>query len=96
MSKKYAMFSNGTVIVKDGDNTRQASQEEVKEHLISLVPQEKGDSKLKAVRYEDGFVYAKYENDKVFGSYSHITEGIIRAVWLASKDKDLNIFAHSF
>jgi len=38
----------------------------------------------------------QYEEDKIFGSYSHIAEGIVRGIWVASKDKDLNIFAHSF
>ena len=35
----------------------------------------------------------QHDEGKIFGSNSHITEGIIRAVWLASKNKDLNIFA---
>ena len=36
------------------------------------------------------------EDHKVFGPNSHISEGIIRGVWLATKNKDLNIFAHRF
>jgi hypothetical protein len=36
------------------------------------------------------------EDGKIFGSYSHICEGIIRALWLATKDKDLNIFVHGY
>lgn len=36
------------------------------------------------------------EDHKVFGPNSHIAEGIVRGVWLASKNKDLNIFAHRF
>lgn len=32
----------------------------------------------------------QHDEGKIFGSYSHITEGIIRAVWLATKDKSLN------
>jgi len=36
------------------------------------------------------------EEERIFGGYSHISEGIIRAAWLAEKDKSLNIFAHTF
>lgn len=36
------------------------------------------------------------ENGKVFGYYKHIAEGMIRAIWLWSKQKDLNIFAYRF
>jgi len=36
------------------------------------------------------------EDGKIFGSYSHITEGIIRAAWLAEKEKGLNIFVRTF
>ena len=32
----------------------------------------------------------QHDEGKIFGSYSHIAEGIIRAVWLATKDKTLN------
>lgn len=35
------------------------------------------------------------DEGKIFGSYSHITEGLIRAVWLASKAKGLNIWFRS-
>jgi len=38
----------------------------------------------------------QHDEGKIFGSNSHITEAIIRAVRLASKDKDLNIFARRF
>lgn len=33
---------------------------------------------------------------RIWGSYSHIVEGIIRAVYLASKTKNLNLFAFSY
>jgi len=36
------------------------------------------------------------EEGRIFGGYAHIAEGINRGVWLASKGKDLNIFARSF
>lgn len=66
MSKKVAMFSNGTAIVKEGETLRKASEQEVKDYLVSIVPQKKAGSDLQAVRFEDGFVYAKYASGKVF------------------------------
>ena len=37
----------------------------------------------------------QHDEGKIFGAYSHITEGIIRAVWMATKDKDLKCFIRS-
>jgi hypothetical protein len=36
------------------------------------------------------------EDGKIHGLNSHITEGIIRALWEATKDKSLKLFVHSF
>jgi len=38
----------------------------------------------------------QHDEGKIFGSYSHITEGIIRAAWENEKDKSLNIFIRTF
>lgn len=43
---------------------------------------------LKSIQYE----YTDEGNIKIYGNYSHITEGLIRAAW-CSKDKSLNILA---
>jgi len=32
---------------------------------------------------------------RIFGKYTHIAEGLIRAMW-GAKGKNLNIFVHSF
>jgi hypothetical protein len=34
------------------------------------------------------------EDGKIFGSYSHIAEGLVRAAWLSSQDKTLNIYIY--
>jgi hypothetical protein len=36
------------------------------------------------------------EDGKIFGSYSHIAEGIVRAAWMATQNKSLNIFVHAY
>lgn len=80
---------------KDGEKNKKLLKEEMYFNLLSLMENRKikllDDDEIKA-----SLASIQYEDEKVFGSYSHITEGIIRAVWLASKEKDLNIFAHSF
>jgi hypothetical protein len=37
----------------------------------------------------------QYDDGKIFGSDSHIAEGLNRAVWMASKAKNLNMWITS-
>jgi hypothetical protein len=80
---------------KDGEKTKKILKEEMYFNLLTLMEQDKikllDDDEVKA-----SLSSIQFEDEKIFSSYGHVTEGIIRAVWLASKDKDLNIFAHSF
>ena len=49
---------------------------------------------LKSVQYEfDEVKDGKKTTIRIFGKYTHITEGLTRAVWLASEDKSLNLWA---
>ena len=81
----------------DVDDKKQTRllKEEMYINLLTLMEQGKikllDDDEVKA-----SLSSIQYEDEKIFGAYSHITEGIIRACWLAEKDKSLNIFAHSF
>lgn len=80
---------------KDGTKSKKLLKEEMYLNLLNLM--EKGKilllnddeiiESLKSIQHDEG---------KIFGGYSHITEGIIRAVWLAEKEKGLNIFCRSF
>jgi len=80
---------------KDGEKTKRILKEEMYFNLMTLMENKKikllDDDEVKA-----SLSSIQFEDEKVFGSYSHVVEGIIRAVWLASKEKDLNIFAHTF
>jgi len=77
------------------EKSKKLLKEEMYFNLISMGEQKKlellDDDEIKAslssIQYEDG---------KVFGSYAHITEGIIRFAWLAYQDKSLNIISHTF
>lgn len=81
---------------KDGTKSKRILKEEM--YINLLVKGENEEIKLfkndEIIRSLEGMQYD--ENGKIFGSYSHIAEGIIRAVWLAEKDKTLNIFIRSF
>ncbi len=72
----------------DGNRSKKILKEEMYTNLLILM--ENGRIKLldddeillslESIQHEDG---------KIFGSYSHVAEGIIRAVWEAEKDKSL-------
>ncbi|MFH1645974.1 MAG: hypothetical protein ABIB11_06090, partial [Candidatus Omnitrophota bacterium] len=59
---------------------------------IKLLKDDKVKASLASIQYD----YLVKEKQKtrlvIFGSYSHIAEGLIRAAWAASKDKRLNIW----
>ena len=77
------------------ETSKKLLKEEMYINLLSLMENRKisllDDEDVKA-----SLSSIQHDEDKIFGAYSHITEGIIRAAWLAEKDKSLNIFAHSF
>jgi len=58
---------------------------------IDLLNNEKLKMSLRSVQFE----YCEDGSIKIFGKYTHIVEGLIRAAWCI-KDKTLNIIAHSF
>lgn len=69
MSKKYSMYSNGTVIAHlNKGKIRKASQEETIQYLANQLPENKDGSKLAKVMYnsKDGCIYGKYANNKVY------------------------------
>ena len=45
---------------------------------------------------KDSLSTIQHDEEKIYGSNAHIAEGIIRGVYLITKDKSLNIFARSF
>ena len=87
-----------------GEKTKHLLKEEMYFNLLNLM--EKGKiqlldddevrASLSSIQFEIITKKDKKAVTKIWGSNSHIAEGIIRAVWLAEKGKDLNIFARSF
>lgn len=60
---------------------------------IKLLKDDEVKSSLASVQYEIDEITKKL---KIFGSNTHIVEGLIRAVWLCEKEKSLNVFIHRF
>ena len=50
---------------------------------------------LASIQYEYVVKMGQPTKLRIFGSYAHIAEGLIRAAWAASKDKSLNIWIKS-
>jgi hypothetical protein len=93
--KTEALNNASRPLDKDGERSKKLLKEDMYFNLLSLMENNKikllDDDEVKA-----SLASIQMEEDKVFGFYSHVTEGIIRTVWLSEKDKSLNIFAHSF
>lgn len=79
----------------DGTRSKKLLKEDMYFNLQNLMEKKRilllDDDDLKA-----SLSSIQMDEGKIFGSYSHIAEGIIRAAWVAEKDKSLNIFARSF
>lgn len=50
---------------------------------------------LQSVQYEYILNQRGFSQLRIFGNYTHIVEGLIRAAWLAKKNKSLNLWASS-
>ena len=80
----------------DGEKSKKLMGEEMYINLLMLGEQKRikllDDDEIKA-----SFASIQYDEDgKIFGSYTHIVEGIKRAAWVCSQDKSLKLFVHSF
>lgn len=92
--KTEALNNASRPLDKDGERSKKLLKEDMYFNLLALMENKKifllDDDEvrlsLSSIQIEEG---------KIFGSYSHIVEGLVRACWMAGK-KDLNIFARSF
>lgn len=77
-----------------GKKTKGLLKEEMYINLLRLMQRDKikllDDDEIKA-----SLASIQHDEGKIFGSYSHITEGIIRAAWMAENSKNLNIWLKS-
>jgi len=91
--KTEALNNSSRETEYDGTKSKKLLKEEMYFNLLSLMENnqitllddDEVINSLSSIQHDDG---------KIFGAYSHIAEGIIRAVWLATKDKTLNIYIY--
>lgn len=90
--RTIALNNASRAIDKEGKRSKKILKEEMYINLQILMEQDKikllDDDEIK-----DSLSTIQHDEGKIFGSNSHIAEGIIRGAWLAEKDKSLNIWA---
>lgn len=92
--KTIALNNASRHIDKEGKKSKRILKEEMYINLlvymennkIKLLNDDEVKASLASIQHEDGVI---------FGSNAHITEGIIRALWLIEKSKNLNIWMSS-
>lgn len=65
----------------------------LEQDTIKLLDDEEIKLSLRSIQFEVELKEGKPPKTIIFGNYTHIAEGIIRALWLAKKQKSLNLFA---
>src|ERR1035437_3928831 len=85
--KKFSMFSNGQVVVTDGELVTKADPQETAQHLASYLPAIYKQANLSSVLYnpEDGCVYGEYDSGKkvkkqVFARNEEPVDGVQKTV----------------
>ena len=101
--KTIALNNASREIDKDGQKSKKLLKEEMYFNLKMLMEQNKLKlleddeliASLRSIQFELEIKEGKPTKNRIFGSNSHIIEGLIRAAWLASQDKHLNIWVAS-
>ena len=92
-TKRKTIALNNASRDKDADGKKHSKILKEEMYILLQVMMEKGrilllnDEEIKA-----SLMSIQHDDGKIFGSNAHITEGIIRAVWLAEKAKGLKLF----
>jgi len=101
--KVVAMNNRAISLDMDGKTKQRIFKEDLYENLRSML--EHGELALlddPEVRLSLASVQYEFTDDekktgltkiKIFGNYTHVVEGLIRAAWLAKKEKSLNLWA---
>lgn len=84
----------------DGKKNIRLMKEDLYDNLLAMMQRRKvkllNDDEVKESLRSVQYEYVKKENGKttlrIFGNYTHVVEGLIRAMWAASKNKSLNLW----
>ena len=85
---------------EEGDKSRKLLKEDMYSRLkvwmeqgrIKLLDDEEIIESLKSIQFELELKPGRATEVRIFGNYSHVVEGIIRALWLAIEDKTLDLW----
>lgn len=100
-NKVLALNNRAISFTDDGKNKQRLFKEDLYMNLkgmmergeILLLDDDNVKLSLKSIQFEYIVQHDLPTRLKIFGNYSHITEGLIRAAWLAKKEKTLKLFA---
>jgi len=91
--KTKALNNASRSIDRHGNKKKKLLKEEMYYNLLALGEHDK----IKLLQDDELIASLKsvqHEDNKIFGNYTHIVEGIIRAAWIASQEKSLNIYVY--
>jgi len=102
VKKKLIALNNRKVMLDRDEATQRLLKEDMYFNMLRLL--ERGHLKLldddeikyslASVQYEYVTQAKKRSSLRIFGNATHIAEGLVRAAWLATEHKDLNIWCH--
>mgnify|MGYP000887160597 CR=1 FL=1 len=107
MNKIVALTNQRRLTDADGKKSTTLFKEDMYMNMLNML--ERGElfllddqsviDSLRSVNYEyeeeTAEEVTKETRIKIYGNYTHIAEGLVRAAWLAKQDKSLNLFATS-
>ena len=101
-TRRKVVALNSRQLIQDEDESARITilNEDMYNNLLSLMEKNEilllDDDEIRASLASIQFEYVIHRGQptklRIFGSYSHVAEGLIRAAWEASKDKTLNIW----
>ena len=62
--------------------------------MVKLLKDDELIQSLKSVQYEYMVKRGEKTELRIFGNYTHIVEGLIRAAWCAKEDNKLKLFVY--
>lgn len=101
MNKVVAINNRAISLDKNDKGKQKLMKIDLYMNLLSMLQSKKlkllDDDEIKAslasVQYEFVIAQGRPTRMNIFGNYTHIAEGLIRAAWLAAQDKHLNLWA---
>ena len=101
-NKVIALNNRAMSMDPDGKKKQKLFKEDLYNNMLGMM--ERGELKLldddevllslKSIQFEYVTTPNKLTKLRIFGSYSHVAEGLIRACWVAKKEKTLNLWAY--